>query len=222
MKIELIPVLEIGYNNQGVTVPEHYPYWKNQGAWHQYWKLSFEKAGFEDEFKPYLKGSPFFEPKHISHDNLKKLVADFTEVFREDDMKERELSNPFLGGYVLRVNGEDRFFPQCCGDLGDIAYWEKISTGTPSHYEGHPAPTISFESGTIIFDFAVKEHDEHFEPTPPDTRLEIDIQALRTAIDEAKLALKEFAKRIIAINLELNLQIERIDDLLIWENANHG
>jgi hypothetical protein len=33
MTIELIPVIEIGYNNQGVKEPDKYPYWEYPALW---------------------------------------------------------------------------------------------------------------------------------------------------------------------------------------------
>ncbi|WP_343319375.1 hypothetical protein [Sphingobacterium multivorum] len=37
MALELIPVIEIGYNNQGIPTPDKYPYWE---------KLANGKDGF--------------------------------------------------------------------------------------------------------------------------------------------------------------------------------
>lgn len=178
MKVELILVIELTYNNQEIQSPNNYPYWENQDIWYQYHNQLYKKAGFKDEFKPYLKGSPFFEPKEITDRNLKKLVLDYTEVFRENEMEERECTNPFYGGYVLRINQEDKYFPQCCGDLGDIKYWENVSNGIDSYQEGHPKPILKFKSNKVIFDFWVGKYDEAFEPTPPENRLEVDLTEL--------------------------------------------
>ncbi|MFK7980080.1 MAG: hypothetical protein AB8G86_08875 [Saprospiraceae bacterium] len=220
MKIELVPVIEIGYNNQGLDAPEKYPYWKNQEIWYNYREMSLDKAGFEDEFKPYLKGSPFYEPKNITDKNLEKIVVDHTQELRKGEY-ERQHASCLFGGYVLKINGEDKYFPQCCGDLSDIIYWDRLSNKKFSYYEGHPAPDYKFDFNKVVFDFSVGEHDEHFEPTPPNTKLKIDLRELKIAVEKAKVELKKLSERIIKINQEMNLGIDRIDDLLIWENPNH-
>lgn len=220
MKIELIPVIEIGYNNQGIKAPEEYPYWEYQEIWNKYRKESLEKAGFNDEFRPYLKGSPFYEPKEITDENLQKVVLDHTEALRNGEY-DREQVSCLLGGLVLKINGEDKFYPQCCGDLSDVIYWQKLSKRQNSYYEGHPAPNYDFKDDTIIFDFSVDEYDEHFEPTPPEVKLVVNIADLEIAIENAKSELGELAERVKKINRNLNLELERIDDLLIWRNPNH-
>lgn len=220
MKIELIPVIELGYNNHGIETPEKYPYWENQGAWFEYRDKSLKKAGFENEFEPYLKGSPFYEPRKITDKNLEKIVADHTEELRKGEY-EREQASCLFGGYVLKINGQDKYFPQCCGDLSDIIYWEKISKKENSYYEGHPAPDYKFGLNKVIFDFSVGEYDEHFEPTPPETILEIELRELKKAVEKAKIELKKLSERMIKINEKMKLGIDRIEDLLIWENPNH-
>ncbi|MFK7906878.1 MAG: hypothetical protein AB8B69_17225 [Chitinophagales bacterium] len=215
MKIKLIPVIEIGYNNQGITSPKKYPYWENQDVWFEYRNKTLQKAGFKDEFKPYLKGSPFFEPKEITDENLKKIVFDHTESLRNGEY-ERYQACCLFGGYVLRIDKKDQYFPQCCGTLGDIKYWEKMSKGIDSYYEGHPAPMPKFKFTKIIFDFSVGENEERFEPIPSSTKLEINRKALVLAVEAAKSELKELTERVIKINREMNWGIDRIEDLLIW------
>ena len=48
---------------------------------------------------------------------------------------EREQASALFGGYVLRIDGHDKYFPQCCGDLSDIHYWEKLTNGKDGFYE---------------------------------------------------------------------------------------
>ena len=61
MKIELIPVVEIGYNNQGVTEPDKYPYWQYPNIWNDYNQRSYQRAGFKDKLKPYVDGSSIYK-----------------------------------------------------------------------------------------------------------------------------------------------------------------
>jgi hypothetical protein len=220
MKIELIPVIELGYNNQGIETPEKYPYWENQDVWYEYRNKSLNKAGFKDKFEPYFRGSQFYEPRKITDRNLEKIAADHTEELRKGEY-EREQASCLFGGYVLKINGQDKCFPQCCGDLSDIIYWEKISKKKNSYCEGHPAPDYKFGFNKVTFDFSVAKYDEHFEPTPPERILKIDLGELINAVENAKIELIKLSERIKKVNQKMNLGIDRIDDLLIWENPNH-
>lgn len=220
MIIDLIPVIEIGYKNQGTNIPDKFPYWDNPNLWDEYRRECFKKAGFQDILIPYLAGSSFFELHNISDDNLKKLVIDHTQDMR-DGKYDRDQACGFFGGYVLRVNKLDKYFPQCCGELSDITYWERVSSGQSSYYEGHPAPQLRFDQDYVIFDFSVGEYDEPFQPTPPQIKLVVDKNELREALERAKIKLKEFEKRIEKINFNENLSINDIGGLLIWNNANY-
>jgi hypothetical protein len=220
LTIELIPVIEIGYNNQGVPVPDKYPYWNNPEVWDKFHEESYSKAGFSDKMTPYLPGSSFYKLEDISNGNLVKLTKDHTEDFRNGKY-ERSQMGAFFGGYVLRIDGMDKYFPQCCGDLADLTYWENLANGHPSYYEGHPAPRVEMNRNEFIFDFTVDEFEESFDPPPPDIFLTVDKLSLKSAIEKTKVALKTFAERLNKINKDENLGIDDIDKLLIWNNANH-
>ncbi len=214
MTIELIPVIEIGYNNQGVQVPDKYPYWDNSEIWDDFHIECYKKAGFKDKLIPYLKGSSFYRLTDISDDNLKKLAIDHTQ-----ELKEQSCS--FFGGYVLRVDNQDRLFPQCCGLLADINFWTKISNGKESYYEGHPAPQIAFKRNSIMFDLTTNEFDEIFQPPPPVLLFQVDKTELGMAIEKTKQELVTFAERLERINSDENLQIANIDNVLIWYDDNY-
>jgi hypothetical protein len=220
MTVELIPVIKIGYNNQDIPTPDKYPYWDYPELWDKYNSDSYKKAGFKDEIKPYLPGSLFYRLSDITDYNLTKIVIDHTQELR-DGKYEREQASALFGGYVLRIDGQDKYFPQCCGDLADIEYWERLSNGQISYYEGHPAPEIKFEGNYIVLDFSVDEYDEHFQPTPLDTKLKIDRSALKLAIDKVKNELEIFGLRLEKINQDEKLNIDNISGLLIWYNVNY-
>ena len=143
--MKLIPVIEIGYVNQGVETPDHGPYWEYPNEWDNFNNESYKKAGFKDSLKPFDPGGSLYEIELISDDNLKKIVVDHTEELRKGEY-DREQASPLFGGYVLEINGERLFYPQCCGDLGYIQFWRNISNGKESFYEGHPAPIVKFEN----------------------------------------------------------------------------
>lgn len=219
MIIELIPVIEIGYNNQGIPVPDQYPYWDFPELWDKYNFDSYKKAGFKDELKPYLAGSSFYTLAEITDDNLTKLVIDHTQEML-DGKYQHEQASPLFGGYVLRIDGEDTYFPQCCGDLSDIHYWEKLANGENGFYGGHPQPQVKIEANTIMLDFSVEALDEDFIPTPKDSMVSLDILALKKAIVQTKQELKTFELRLEKINRDNHLNIDEIGELLIWNDTN--
>lgn len=134
---------------------------------------------------------------------------------------QREDVCPFFGGFILKIDNEDKYFPQCCGDISDIEYWGKISEGIIAPNEGHPSPILKINSKNVMFDFTVGEYDEYFEPTPPNKQLEVGIVELKLAVQKTISELNRLSNRIIRLNQELDLGIEKIDDLLVWSNRNN-
>ena len=55
MTVEIIPVIEIGYHNQGIESPDFSPYWEYPDDWQTYSDKCYSKAGFKDKFIPYSK-----------------------------------------------------------------------------------------------------------------------------------------------------------------------
>ncbi|MCA0363011.1 MAG: hypothetical protein LCH67_03150 [Bacteroidetes bacterium] len=220
MTVELIPVIEIGYNNQDIPTPDKYPYWEFPELWDKYNSDSYKKAGFIDVFKPYLAGSSFYRPLEITDSNLTKLVIDHTQEMR-DGKYEREQASSLFGGYVLRIDGQDKYFPQCCGDLSDIHYWENLANGKDGYYAGHPQPQVKIDANKIVLDFSVDEFDEHFVPTPKDLYVSLDILSLKMAIVIAKQELQTFEIRLERINQDNKLNIDKICELLIWNDENY-
>jgi len=182
--------------------------------WDKYHEESYIKAGFRDKLIPYLSGSSFYRLTDISDENLKKLTIDHTQ-----DLKEQSCS--FFGGYVLHIDGQDKLFPQCCSLLADINFWDKISKGQSSYYEGHPAPQLSFDDNSITFDLTTEEFDEPFQPTPLTSIFKVDRIELTKAVERTKVELSAFASRLQKINEEQNLSIKDIDNVLIWYDDNY-
>ena len=221
MTVQLIPVIEIGYNNQDVPVPDKYPFWEFPKLWDKYNSDSYKKAGFIDDLKPCLAGSSFYWLSEITDRNLTKLTIDHTQEMR-DGKYGRDQACAFFGGYVLRINEQDKYFPQCCGDLADLHYWENIAKGNEQAlYAGHPRPQVKIQGDRIIFDFSVGEFDEHFVPTPAEEIIEFDIPSLEKAIKTTKIELFAFEQRLNRINKDEKLNIENISGLLIWDSGNY-
>ena len=218
--MKLIPVIKIEYLDLGIEIPRLGPYWEYPNEWDDFNNKSYKKAGFKDYLKSFDSGSSLFEIELISDDNLKKIIIDHTEELRKGDY-DQELASPLFGGYVLEVNGERLFYPQCCGDLGDIQFWKNISNSQESFYEGHPSPIVKFENDEILFDLTVGKFDEEFSPIPKKRKFRLLKDDLKKAIKEAESTLEKFSNRIKAINESEKLNLEKVEDLLIWENINY-
>ncbi|MCH2231175.1 MAG: hypothetical protein MK105_12605 [Crocinitomicaceae bacterium] len=217
MKTELIPVIEIGYHNQGIKSPENYPYWEFPDEWQDYADKSYQKAGFKDKFIPYKKGSNFYRAKDISNENLVKIVNDHFEGIIKDDWNEDETCALF-GGYVLKINGIDKLFPQCCGDLSDIVYWEAIAKYKQwKFYNGHPTPDLKFNQKNVIFN--CKNDNEDFVPKT-DEKIVVPIIELENAYNKAIIELKEFEIKLNQIKQNLSYKPinDTLENILIYRN----
>lgn len=215
MKVELIPVIEIDYHNLAIKAPHNYPYWDYPEFWDKYNSDCYKKAGFIDNFKPYLAGSSFYRPE-ITDNNLTKLIIDHTQEMRKGKYG-REQTSAFFGGYFLCLSGQDKLFPQCCGDLTDIHYWSKLAQGPyKGFYQGHPEPDVEIKGVEITLNFNVGEFDEHFSPTPIENIINFDIFSLEYAIEIARIELYAFELRVNKINEDEKLNINNISNLLIW------
>lgn len=215
MLVELITVLKIGALPASVQQPNEYDYWNYAEKWDKYHQACYVKAGFKDTLKSYLAGSIFFKLSDISNDNLVKIIEDHTDGIRMG-VYDIEEASTFSGGYVLKIDGTDKYFPQCCGELADIKYWESLANGEKSYYEGHPEPVIDFKNNFVIFDFIVGKYDECFIPPPPKNILKVDRKMLKKAVEDVKIELEFFAQRLKKVNTDENLGIIDIDKLLIW------
>ena len=219
-KIELIPIIELIYSNVNINVPKKFPFWEHTNIWDTYHQNCYEKAGFVDKLIPYIKGSHFYKLEEISTKNLTKIIIDLTEDLRNGTYERTDICG-ISGGYVLQVNGIDEFFPQCCGELSDIAFWKNITNCKNSYYEGHPAPQCKFEKNLIILDFTTEEFDEPFQPPVNCDKIKLNINELKNAVQKVNTQLKNFEKRLEEINFVENLNIKNIGELLIWENLNY-
>jgi hypothetical protein len=208
--VELIPVMEIGCGNQGIEPPINHPPWQFPGEWNRFYEENFRKAGFGDPMPPLAGGLPFFRVTDIPAGNLRKLVGDHLQHYLTGEWTWEETC-PFFGGYVLRIDGKDKLFPQCCGDLSDIGYWKRIANGTEVPWEGHPQPTVVFGEGTIRF--ICKDEWEAFYPDTEEV-IEVDAKELRSAVSNAVLELCQFEATLRSINQEM--RIVGIEKLLIY------
>lgn len=216
--VELIPVIEISIYNEETELPETGPYWEYQQEWGNYNNVCNQIAGFSEALKAYLLGSSLYELHAISKQDLLPLLK--VEMEKQDDEEKapEELTRSFYGGYILKVNGQDILFPQCCSDLTDITEWEDLIDDQENTYFycGHPSPRITQIDDDILFDFVNSEIKESFCPPVPLDEVRISRSALKTAVEIAKNELKDFSDRLEKVNTEHNLGIKNIAEILVY------
>jgi hypothetical protein len=195
MKVQLIPVLEIQLNTRE------------------------ECLSYPEALVPYSDGLDFYRISDLTESNLGVVVAKHTAALRSAEYA-REEASALFGGYVLKVNGVDVYFPQCCGDLSDIRYWEQLLTGkSPNPGNGHPAPVVVIKKDRVKLIFAIDQDDEKFEPAPAQNSVDIGREEVRVAVDEAKVELMNLAEKLKKINDDRSLGVKDIDKLLIWGDS---
>lgn len=219
MEVELIPVISIedgDYYHENVSSPKNGPSWDYPNEWNEYNSTRFLLSGFKDLGASYLPGSVFYRPTNINDDNLIRIIQNHTEDLAPEEYELYGIC-ALSGGYVLRVNGRDILFPQCCGDLENISYWEDMAfAGKKSYNIGHPQPACEIHDQEIILGFERPENDESFAPPPPVDRIVINKSALQNAIVKTKGELQQFGQRLIELNNTAGLNIPDIEDYLVW------
>lgn len=217
MLVELIPVIEINCYTEKDIVKPKYPYWDNRFEWDRYREESCKKSGFTDKFIPYSFGSNFYRVIHITEKNLVKLIDERFSILNDCiDCNEDDIE-PFLGGYVLKLDGEDKLFPQCCGDLSDIWSWNAIIKKDKRNilFEGHPTPKIEIDKDKI--NLICSNKDEEFDP-PTDELITVSLNDLSLAYEKAVEELKVFTQKIKNIESRLKYKPQKndIENILIY------
>lgn len=204
-KVELIPVVEIE-NYARVPWPGYQACQKKRVR-KEYVSEVIRQAGFLD-LKPYRPGFQLCRAVNISDRDLALLVMEHTKNLRAG-LWDRDECCPLFGGYVLRVNGQDMFFPQCCEDLSNLAFWKGYSS-----YNGHPQPDYLESGGSVFLEFYCDY--EEFDPPPVKERLVLPSSALSSAVDRAEKELRVFGEHLKRVNERYGLELDDIENLLIW------
>lgn len=196
-KIELVPVLEIG-------------------AFYQNEQFCADSAAWKG-LKPIRNETSYYKLSEINDTILIEIIKKHTEGLRKGQLLLNQI-NTLPGGYVVLIDDQEKFYPQCCCELSDINYWKKIAGGQPAYWQGHPTPEIKFTNNSVFLNL-VSDLDESFYPEPPESIIELDKTALNDAVEKVSVFLNIFAQKLIRINLTENLGIDKIDDLLAWGNT---
>lgn len=221
MIIELIPVIEITNYDNDIPLPPNGPYWEYSEDWENYHRQTNVEAGYSKDLRSYSKGSSLYQINEISDADLLKLIQKAIDGQQsDDDLGIEDLVSPFNGGYILKIDGINTYFPQCCSDLCDIEEWNDLLDEEENNfYMGHPSPRIKKDQNKITFDFLNSEIQENYCPPILADYLTVDKEKLAKAIQEAKKELDIFAKKLIKINGTENLNIPNIEKILVYGNA---
>lgn len=217
-KVELIPVIEITNYDQGIPIPSSGPYWEFPDEWESYHILGNLSVGFSEELKPYFKSSSFYRISDISDTDLLKVIRKEICIQQTQENKGVEdVTSSFDGGYVLRIDHEDKYFPQCCGKLGDIEEWiGLLDEDCDYFYMGHSSPAIRQSSDKIILDFVNSEIQDGYVPPVLEETLEIERLELEATLVVVQGELDRFAERLKRMNTSENLNFPDIDRILIY------
>ncbi|KQR93503.1 hypothetical protein ASG01_10030 [Chryseobacterium sp. Leaf180] len=218
MAIELIPVIEITNYENKIPMPTEGPYWEFSDDWESYHIQTNLEAGFSKDLKPYSKGSSFYRISEISDLDLLQLIQK-TFIFENEDetLKKEDLNSPFNGGYILKLDGNNTYFPQCCSDLGDIEEWNNLLVENEfSFYMGHPSPRVIKTENSLIFDFLNSEIQENYAPPVFQHQIELDKIEFSHAVQNVKKELKTFSDRLVYLNQSEHLNIPNIENILIY------
>ncbi len=218
MKIELIPVIEIGFEEEESQYIQPYPdnlYWLNSSAWDEYFTQKVEKNGYK-AYERIKEGYPFYRISQFnSKKDLLKIVFLHLGGLNEEDRSPLEESCALFGGYVLKLEGQIIFTPQCCGTLADFESWKStIQDEFQEGYickEGHPCPKVERINEELEFTF----EDELEGFIPPAIKSKVGRGEMIKAIEKCQIELDEFGRYLNLLEEELNQK--RIADILIYE-----
>jgi hypothetical protein len=218
MKIELIPVIEFSNYDEDLEMPSgsslEFP-----DEWENYNICANLKAGFSESFRAYFKSSFFYRITEISDADLLKIIHREIEIQQtEENRGIDDLVCCMEGGYILKINNVDTYFPQCCARLKHIIEWEDLVSdeGNSCFYTGHPSPKVEIQQNKIIFDFLHSIPPESYAYPVLEDQIEVDKESLKTAVDNAKKELQYFSQQLIRINKKENLNIPEIDKIFIY------
>lgn len=215
MRVELIPVIEITNYDQDIPTPGKGPHWEYPDEWENFRISSSKTAGFSTNFRSYSKGSFLYRTSDISDADLLVLIKCKINSIGDDT---ENFISAFDGGYILKINGKDKYFPQCCSGLDDIDSWNNLmdEKNTNHFYMGHPSPIVTQIGNKVIFNFVDHSIDESFTPPIPEQLIEIEKSLLQNAIETAKNELNLFSERLTRISKSENLNIPDIEKILIY------
>ena len=138
----------------------------------------------------------FAEVASVPDDELPALLEAHFAPLRERGEPIRD-SAPLFGGLILEVDATRRIYPQCCGDLSDVASWldpdDSRSGKALVATAGHPCPEL-FREGEMVR-LVCADRDEPFHPRV-DRDVVVPAASLRAAVASALEQLEAFARRL--------------------------
>jgi len=147
-QVELIPVAEFAPMDYAASERKT-PAGSDKGEWARYWQASIADAGLE--LTAVSEGSWFVPVAQLQETPaliaFLKAALEYCGIEHPEAMTQETLEQigPPLGGYVLRVSGENCILPGCCADLSNLEGWLEVTEQRPtdwrSLWNGHDSPT---------------------------------------------------------------------------------
>jgi hypothetical protein len=205
--LELTPVIELGYYNQGNDSPPLRKKREFSTHWAEYRRECMRLAGMPDPIPPEFSGTDFYSVEALSGARLEWLIKQHIS----DYLHEPEHIGPFFGGYILSDENGTLLNPQCCGDLSDVMWWKRVSYMRESvYYNGHPCPELEFKDDLI--NFTCSDADDYFDDLSKSS-FTVEQSALIAAYENMLPKLLRFKQNIAQAVEQLDMPLAGTIDL---------
>lgn len=162
-------------------------------GWRAWWQDCLMARGFP-RLEPVEGASWLVELAALDDQSLLRVFDDQNEEWRSTPVDASEVT-PLVGGLALRVGGEWKVMPQCCGDLSNLSDW-RTALVQPEHephmlWIGHPWRQARRTGDSL--ELSRPTEGNEFVGTPD---LVISCAALGRAVALAQPRLEALARRL--------------------------
>ncbi|MGC4068446.1 MAG: hypothetical protein QM784_28130 [Polyangiaceae bacterium] len=165
-----------------------------------------------------IQGSMLVPLSALEESHVKWLVAKQTMNEYGERLEESTLV-ALYGGYVLAVDAQPIFIPQCCSTLAAIHGWaDVLRPCSVSGFvgEGHPALQWNIRNDLIVLEWDIET--EPFEPpTFPRTK-SLQVESVRHGVRRALWEVELFARELSA--LPIASEFVNLANALVWRDEN--
>lgn len=164
----------------------------NPTLWDAYFRACMADIGIHDVMP--------FEPETNFVSLAVMAKSAFLERLVEGRVKDGGFS-PLCGGLSLMVDDKAFILPMCCGDLGDLAEWDRaIRTQGPSKiWRGHPSLACEVAEGR-----AVITEEWEYPPAPENlAELTASVEQLVSALAAVRLDVEQFSVELEKVTRKL-------------------
>ncbi len=163
-------------------------------GWERHWRASLADAGIVG-LSPVAPGSWLVAVTEFTDSSPLRILLE--HALSGVDPSDTDEIAPPSGGYVLE-HGEERLFPGCCGDLGNLEEWQKAAGHTSREWAmiwiGHPWVYVRAWGDRLQLSRTTEEgaDDGH------EVAVEIDRASLANAVVQAERDRVDFGARVEA------------------------